>query len=462
MAVDAEDVRERRVGRYVLYGEIASGGMAHVHLGRLCGQVGFVKTVAIKRLSHEIAKDERFRTMFVDEARLAARMQHRNVVSTFDVVEEDGELLLVMEYLHGESLARLLRAAEARGERMPLPIVASIASGILHGLHAAHEARGDSGELLGLVHRDVSPHNVLVGADGVARVVDFGIAKATGRVYRTGSGQAKGKVPYMAPEQFHGEVVDRRADIYSASLVIWEMLVGRRAFDGPNEGAVLLSAVTDTVDAPSRAAVGVDAALDGVVLRGLMRTPSARFSTAEEMAFALEACAPLARPSEISSWVERLAGDTLRKREAMVRAVEATAGSDARVEGASASGATRASPPKTRRLVAMGAAVLALGLAAGAIALVARRSKPETVPVAMAQSPLARVETSSQVVPAPSSPASVEPPVPPAVAERRPAAKRATPSRPATTKPPAVDAARCNPPYVLDADGHRVFKRECL
>jgi len=196
----------RVVGRYALYAEIAAGGMATVHFGRLLGPVGFSRTVAIKRLHPQFAKDPEFVSMFLDEARLAARIRHPNVVPTLDVVATQGELFLVMDYVQGESLSRLIRAARERGHRIPPRIVSSILTGALHGLHAAHEAKNERGEPLNIVHRDISPQNVLVGSDGVPRVLDFGVAKAAGRVQTTREGQLKGKLAYMAPEQIGGQV----------------------------------------------------------------------------------------------------------------------------------------------------------------------------------------------------------------------------------------------------------------
>jgi serine/threonine-protein kinase len=189
------------IGRYALFDRIAAGGMASVHLGRLFGEGGFTRTVAIKRLHAQLALDPDFASMLLDEARLCARIHHPNVVATLDVVSAEAELFLVMEYVVGESLVHLLRASEASPDRASPALVASVMSGVLHGLHAAHEATSDRGELLGIVHRDVSPHNVLVGVDGVARVLDFGVAKALGRVHTTEEGTLKGKVSYMAPEQ---------------------------------------------------------------------------------------------------------------------------------------------------------------------------------------------------------------------------------------------------------------------
>jgi serine/threonine protein kinase len=216
------------IGRYALSEEIAHGGMATVHIGRLRGSAGFARTVAIKRPHPQYARDPEFVAMFVDEARLAARIHHPNVVSTLDVVAREGELFLVMEYVQGESLSRLVHLARQRRERVPEPMVASIVAGVLHGLHAAHEARGEGGELLGLVHRDVSPQNVLVGTDGVARVLDFGVAKAAGRIHTTRNGELKGKLAYMSPEQLCGEVT-RMTDVYAAGVVLWEALAGARS-----------------------------------------------------------------------------------------------------------------------------------------------------------------------------------------------------------------------------------------
>src|SRR4030088_3091893 len=178
--------------------------MATVHFGRLQGAAGFARSVAIKSLHPQYAKDPDFVAMFLDEARLAARIAHPNVVPTLDVVSQGDDLLLVMEYVRGSALSRLVRPLTQKGERMPQRIAGSIVSGVLRGLHAAHEAKSEIGEPLDIVHRDVSPQNVLVGTDGIARVLDFGVAKAAGRCYTTRDGNIKGKVPYMAPEQLEG------------------------------------------------------------------------------------------------------------------------------------------------------------------------------------------------------------------------------------------------------------------
>ena len=217
-------------GRYALYGPIATGGMATVHFGRQLGAAGFARTVAVKRLRGEYLESHEFVSTLLDEARLASRIRHPNVVATLDMVTEDDELFLVMEYVAGESLSRLLaRVARDRGRVAPR-VATGILCGVLHALHAAHEATDERGEPLGIVHRDVSPQNVLVGSDGLARLLDFGIAKGKGRLQTTRAGQLKGKVGYMAPEQILGEEPDRRSDVYAASVVLWEVLTGRRLF----------------------------------------------------------------------------------------------------------------------------------------------------------------------------------------------------------------------------------------
>ncbi len=315
---------QRIVGRYAIFDEIASGGMATVHFGRLLGPVGFTRTVAIKRLHPQFAKDPEFVSMFLDEARLAARIRHMNVVPSLDVVAIDGELFLVMDYVQGESLSRLWRAvgADGKGGLMPLPIAVSILSGMLQGLHAAHEAKDERGEPLGLVHRDVSPHNVLVSTDGIARVLDFGIAKAAGRVQTTREGQIKGKIAYMAPEYLNAQPVDRRGDVYAVGVIMWQCLTGRRLFEGDSEGMLLARVLEGKPQPPSQLVEAVTPELDEVALRALARNPADRFQTARAMAVALEQCVRPATPSEVGEWVETLAGASLHRRAERMAQIE--------------------------------------------------------------------------------------------------------------------------------------------
>ncbi|WP_437901061.1 serine/threonine-protein kinase [Sorangium sp. So ce124] len=322
IGMSPEPSQPRPIGRYLLYSPIASGGMASVHLGRLVGDAGFSRTVAIKRLHPALAEAPEIAESLRDEARIVARIQHPNVVAMVDLLLAEDEAFLVMEYVRGESLARLLRAARARGAPAPVPIVASIACGALHGLHAAHEACSEWGDPLGIVHRDVSPENVLVGVDGTARLLDFGIAKARGRLSTTRGGQIKGKLAYMAPEQLLCGDVTRRTDVFAAGAVLWEALAGCRLFDGGDEGALIRAVLEKPILPPSSLAAHVPPALDAIVLRALERNPEGRYPTARELAVAIEDAVPLASPRAVGEWVEELAGDALARRAARVAAIE--------------------------------------------------------------------------------------------------------------------------------------------
>jgi serine/threonine-protein kinase len=309
-------------GRYAVFSEVAAGGMATIHLGRLLGPVGFFRTVAIKRLHPQFANDPDFVTMFIDEARLAARIRHPNVVAPLDVVATQGELLLVMDYVQGESLAHLWRTATALGTLIPAPVSCAIVSDLLRGLHAAHEATNELGEPLGIVHRDVSPQNVLVGIDGIARVLDFGIAHAAGRSSATRDGQLQGKIAYMAPECFHDIEVTRQVDVYAAGIVLWEMLTGKRLFKGEDEATTLSRVLTAEVAPPSTIADGISPELDAVVVCALRRDPAERFATAQEMNLALEACADLATATQVGPWVQATASKLLARRAEQLAEVE--------------------------------------------------------------------------------------------------------------------------------------------
>jgi serine/threonine-protein kinase len=305
--------REERlkVGRYELYEELASGGMATVHIGKLRGPVGFSRVVAIKRLHQNFIRDREFVTMFVDEARLAARIRHPNVVPITDVVHTDTELFLVMDYVHGVSLSRLLSLAARRREFVPLPVAVSIAVGALHGLHAAHEAKDDDGQPLGIVHRDVSPQNIIIGADGVPRVLDFGVAKARGRMQNTAEGKVKGKLGYMSPEQIGGIDVGPQADIYAVGVILWEMLSGRRLHTGNTDVGLLAAVLRGVSTSPGQHRPDLPPALDALVMRALELELEQRPSSARELALALEDAAPVASATQIGRWVEEVAAQQL-------------------------------------------------------------------------------------------------------------------------------------------------------
>ena len=343
------------VGRYAIFDEIAAGGMATVHLGRLLGAAGFSRTVAIKRLHGQFSRDPEFAEMFMDEARLAARIAHPNVVQTIDVVPDDKELLLVMEYVHGVPFATLLGAARRSGQRVPPRIIAGVMVGVLEGLHAAHEAKSELGKPLGVVHRDVSPQNVIIGVEGVPRVIDFGVAKAVGKMHATREGQLKGKLAYMSPEQVKGGEVTRLSDVFSAAIVLWEALMAERLFDGANPADTILQVLSLPIRPPRSKFPDLPEALEAVVMRGADREPDQRFATAREMAAALEAALPIAPAREIAEWVEASAGPALAARARLLERIEVavaappTSSERTRIEGLRASLSDSLFLPETSR-----------------------------------------------------------------------------------------------------------------
>jgi serine/threonine-protein kinase len=314
----------RLVGRYVMYGEIASGGMASIHFGRMRGAVGFSRTVAIKSLHPSFSRDPEFISMFLDEVRLVSRIKHPNVAAPLDVVliEESAEIFLIMEYIHGETLACLLQGAILANVTVPPAISASIISGALHGLHAAHEATDEHGAPLNIVHRDVSPHNIMVGVDGVPRVLDFGVAKAVSRSQSTRQGQLKGKVAYMAPEQLGSSPIDRRADIFAAGIVFWEALTLRRLFVADDTAGIMGRVQMALIDRPSASNPRVSPALDRVVLKALDRDVNLRFQTAQDFADAIEEAIVLPSARKMSEWVAYLGGQHLADASARLAAIE--------------------------------------------------------------------------------------------------------------------------------------------
>ncbi len=471
----------RQIGRYVLFGELASGGMATVHFGRLAGPVGFSRMVAIKRLHPHFAKDPEFVSMFLDEARLCGRIRHPNVVPTLDVVSLQGEIFIVMEYVSGEALSKLLRAGWSRGIPMPPRVAASILSSVLHGLHAAHQTKDEHGRELGIVHRDVSPQNILVGTDGIARVLDFGVAKARGRLQTTRDGQVKGKIAYMPPEQLSGAAVSRQTDIYAAAVVLWEALAGRRLFDGETEAVVFARAIEGHVDPPSTHNPALGPAVDDVVCRGLARDPSARFATAREFAVAIEQTIGLASPSEVGEWVEAVAADELARRASVIASIEAASlnvvsSSDPRIDlapsapdahsqvssisvsrpAASATTQPRSGGTGVKWFLGIAMSLAATGAILGAVAL--RDGLDGSVVGEPNQ--LTR-EARTLAVLGPTTAAAKA-----AAAEAAsPAERRASPSRPVVApvaKPTPAAKPSCDPPYTVDAAGHRKYKRECI
>jgi serine/threonine protein kinase len=306
-----------RLGRYEVLVKLATGGMAVVYIGRAHGLAGFERLVALKVLHQNLAHEEEFVRMFLDEARLAARIRHPNVVPTIDISDTpDTGFFIVMDYVEGDHLGALFAAAHRAGAPLPLPVTLRVVADALAGLGAAHDLRNERGELLNLVHRDVSPHNIIVGSDGVARLTDFGVAKAENRLAHTRDGQLKGKLAYMAPEQALRGSCDARSDLFAMGVILWEAVTGRRLFRADNPGATLTKLLHDPIVAPSTIDPMLEP-LDGLLARALDRNPDGRYQSAEELIDAIERVAPnvggLASLREVSAVVRELTAEKLRK-----------------------------------------------------------------------------------------------------------------------------------------------------
>ncbi len=384
---------------------------------------------------------------------------------------------------------------------MPLSIAVAVMVGVLDGLHAAHEATSNRGEPLGLVHRDMSPQNVLLGVDGVPRVLDFGVAKAAGRATSTGQGAVKGKLQYMAPEQVHGDEVDRRTDVFAASIVLWECLTGTRLFDGEHHAQTIVQVIRGDVTSPRTRRPDVSPELEAIVMKGLSREPGARYATAREMARALEKLGP-APPSEIGAWVERLAEPELAERAARLASIERSSDRELGSFAARVPSDVESQPPVSHRspiateimpapakakadLTTVGGTPVVLGMShaaprtrtgmvvlAGASIVflfsgvglgVAAFSRNTSVTPMSSMRPL---ESKAGVTEAP--PETLDPPDPtgpgtgvtyapaPVASSGASNTKRKPPPPPPRVKP------GCTPPYTVDDQGNRKYKRECL
>jgi serine/threonine-protein kinase len=277
-----------KLGRYEVLAKLAAGGMAVVYVARAHGVAGFERLVAIKVLHANLAHEEEFIKMFLDEARLAARIRHPNVVPTIDISDsEEAGYFIVMDYIEGDHLGQILASAHKDNERLPVPVTLRVVVDALGGLGAAHDLIDENGKHLGLVHRDVSPHNIMVGRDGVARLTDFGVAKAEDRLTHTRDGQVKGKLAYMAPEQASSGKTDSRSDLFSMGVILWECITGRRLFRTESTAATLHKLMNEDAPAPSTVDPAL-APLDGVLAKALARDPDQRYRTAEEFAQAIE------------------------------------------------------------------------------------------------------------------------------------------------------------------------------
>jgi serine/threonine-protein kinase len=498
------------VGRYVLHAPIARGGMATIHLARLLGAEGFSRMVAAKRLHPQFTENAEFLQMFLDEARIASKVHHPNVVPVLDVVQSAGEVILVQEYVHGLPLDKLLRAAGLHGELLPVGVVVAVVSDMLAGLFAAHEARDELGAPLEIVHRDVSPQNVMVGADGIARLLDFGVAKAAVNAHVTQAGMFKGKIAYTSPEQLRG-VVTRATDIYAAAVVLWEALAGRRLHPGMTEAelvAVVSSGeaptLTEAIDAASMAPdrLRLLRRLEPVVGKGMAFAAEDRYATATEMQQALLRAAPAATAAEVSSWVRRLGKEYLEGRERLIVSEESTWRQRASAVPSSLDGSDRSprdesvgtlrpsalpiltAPARSHRAIV---AMLALvgALLAGVVVLLLRAppepavvagpappTPPPPAPTAAATAPIAEAKAALAPSATASATASADAGALPTAMLRAPASARwapiapyaapiathAAPTHAAPAPPPAND---CNPPFYFDGK-KKIFKPGCL
>jgi eukaryotic-like serine/threonine-protein kinase len=387
-AQEHQEIGQRRFGRYELLYRFASGGMADLYLARARGEEQFERLVAVKIIHSHLSRQPEFVKMFIDEARLAARISHPNVVLILDLGKVTDCHFMAMEYIDGESVAALLRRA-----RPPLPVAARIISEASAGLHAAHELSDLDGEALGVVHRDVSPQNILISYEGAVKVVDFGVARARGSLHTTSS-SFKGKFGYMAPEQVENpRAVDRRTDVFALGVVLFEATTRRRLFRGETEAQTVDRVLRAPIPHPRDYIPDYPPALEEVALRALRRKPEERYQTARELHLDLErfitSCGETVPTSAVRVMMQELFADRIKtKRELLIRSkseassvvpdVDVVSGSS----GSQVTGSRPSSAPPRRSRVPWYLAALALLAAGGAIGLLVLR---ETKLVASAQ-----------------------------------------------------------------------------
>lgn len=308
-----------RVGPYEIVIELASGGMATTYIAHKRGDAFFERLVVVKRIHPWLLEDPKSGNMLREEARLGAALQHPHVVHVEDVTVSEGEVCLVMPYVESLSLGALLKAVAQAGERLPPAITSRIMLDALSGLDAAHDARDLRGQPLEIVHRDVSPNNILVGTDGRSRVIDFGIARATSRLCKTQSGDIKGTIAYMSPEQLRRRELDRRADVFAAGAVLYEMLAGERLFRGRDEADILIGVLADEIPSVCAKSPDLSGDIDSVVSRALARERDERFSTARVFGEELERALVPASAAEVAAFVERFGISEFGRRRGAIR-----------------------------------------------------------------------------------------------------------------------------------------------
>lgn len=306
-----------QLGKYQLIRRVATGGMAELYLARATAIHGFEKLVCLKRILPQHAESEEFIRMFLAEARLAATLHHPNIVQVYDIGEEGSTYFFTMEYVQGQDLRKLVRAARKASKALPLEHILHIVMGVAAGLNHAHEKIGLDGRPLGIVHRDVSPSNVLVTYEGGVKIVDFGIAKAATAQSATIAGTLKGKIPYMSPEQCRGEIVDRRSDIFSIGTLLWELTTGARLFTGENEFGLINRVAAGEVPLPSSIRSDYPPELEAIVMRALQADRDQRYGSAQDLQIDLEDFAREARlpvsSARMAKFMRELFGEEIRQ-----------------------------------------------------------------------------------------------------------------------------------------------------
>ncbi len=341
----------RQFGRFQLLMEMAHGGMATLFLGRIQGPEQFERLVAIKKIHDHLADEAEFIDMFLDEARITALIHHPNVATVFDLGQVEGAYFIAMEYIHGENLTAVLRASARQRRRLPWEFAARIVADAAAGLHAAHEIKGPDGKPLGVVHRDVSPQNILVSYDGHVKVVDFGIAFAAERISHTTAGTLKGKVSYMSPEQTMRGQVDRRSDVFSLGIILFEAVCLKRLFREESEAAALLRVREADVPKPRSIRPDIPPELERIILKALAKNPEDRYQTAEELEEALNKLlvsrGKVVGPPQIAKLMERLFYDKKKlKDEQIHKALESTEGAPIEAFGMAGTTGTKLEMPE--------------------------------------------------------------------------------------------------------------------
>ena len=432
------------LGRYHVLGELATGGMAEILLARIEGPSGFTRPVVIKRILPHFARQPSFVTMFLDEGRIVAGIRHPNVVQVHELSTHDSELFLVMEYLEGETTSGLMKRLLATKEELELRLAAYVVAEVCAGLHAAHELEDDRGVKQSLVHRDVSPQNIIVTYDGHVKLLDFGVALVADRVTRTEVGNLKGKLQYMSPEQCAGQPLDRRSDIFALGIVLYELTTGRLLFKRESSAATIRAICDEPILPPSRLVPDYPPALEAICLRALAQSPEDRFSTCADMRAALlDGLRASAHDGDVASALStvmrRIFADRVTEKRELLRRVKVGEGVSAvpagevdrdvelrTVQGSRSRSSMRKAAPR-RKLVL--AALLAASIAAGGAWWRAQQVPTKVAAPVVLAAPA--VSPSPPALPTPELPAQTPPALPEATPHTRGIKKR-----PARAAPP--------------------------